>query len=348
MGKLGYSIVNVAPPDLASGVEALRKTALRDKFDLVSSNIQHKSNGQLVFKPYVVREIQGVRLGFMGVIPVDSDLSTSTTDVDDLVASDPEEAVRKLLPEVRAKSDVVVVFSHLMQRKTMQLLDDVKGIDIAISGGDGFMSQKPTEVGTDSTGKSLMLEAGDRSKYLGALTLVVGDNGKILRWTNNLHSLDKNVKEDSSVVLEVKAFQERLREVKKKEAVEASVGTNTNTGPQEKYLGANICMRCHQAAYKSWSDSPHAHTMASLEAKSMESKAECLKCHTTGYNQPSGFPNSQPEMGSVSCEQCHGYGTQHGDKDFHVKPAAESCVVCHDKANSPKFDYASYWAKIAH
>jgi hypothetical protein len=78
---------------------------------------------------------------------------------------DPTDALTALLPEVRQKAQVVVVFRHTSRkRKTQQLVDDVKGNDIAISGKDGFVNYKPTEVGNDSTGKSLVLEAGERGK----------------------------------------------------------------------------------------------------------------------------------------------------------------------------------------
>jgi len=354
MGHLGYSVVNVGPPDLAYGLEVLRQTAVKNKFELVSSNIRRKSDGKLVFKPYVIRDVKGVRVAFLGVVPVDQTLSTATTEVDDLVVDEPLECVRKLLLEVKAKADVVVVFSHLSQRKTQQLLDEVKGIDVAVSGGDGFINQKVTVVGTDSTGgKSLMLEAGERGKYLGALSLVVSEHGKILRHTNTIHTMDKNIKDDSTVVALVEDFKSKLREVRKKEAVEQVVGAGASstqsTAPQEKFLGAQVCGRCHQEALNAWKASTHATSMAVLEGKSMEASAECLKCHVTGYNMTNGYQANMPaELGSVSCEQCHGYGTQHGDKTFQAKPAAQSCTVCHDKKNSPKFEYESYWARIKH
>jgi len=152
------------------------------------------------------------------------------------------------------------------------------------------------------------------------------------------------------MAIEVTAFKERLKDVRKREAVEQAVGSttpNANT-PHEKFLGAQVCARCHQTAFDSWKDSHHATSMAVLEKKAMETSAECLKCHVTGFNQPSGYPNLSTELGSVSCEQCHGFGTLHGDKTFVMKPGAESCTTCHDKKNSPNFDYATYWKKIAH
>jgi 2',3'-cyclic-nucleotide 2'-phosphodiesterase (5'-nucleotidase family) len=350
MGNLGYSVVNVAPSDLTYGVDVLRQTALKNKFELVSANLKRKSNGEPVFKPYVVRNLKGIRVGFMGIMSEGESLGPPTSDGEDLTVTEPKEAVMAVLPELRTKADVVVLFSHVSQRKTQQLVDEVKGIDIAVSGGDSFVNFKPTEVGSDSTGKSLVLEAGGQAKYLGALVMVVSEHGKILRYTHNMHQLDKNVKDDSTIVAMVEDFKGKLRDVRKREAVEQVIGQNTQTPTpaQEKFLGAMVCQRCHQAAYEAWNKSTHAHSMKPLEAKAMETSAECLKCHVTGYSIPNGYPNAATELGSVSCEQCHGYGTLHGDKQFTVRPAAESCKTCHDSKNSPNFEYESYWARIAH
>jgi 2',3'-cyclic-nucleotide 2'-phosphodiesterase (5'-nucleotidase family) len=356
MGHLGYSVVNVAPVDLSYGVEVLRQKASEQKFALVSSNLKSKTTGKPVFEPYVIQNIKGIRVGYMGVMAEGEALGPPSGGAEDLMVVEAKEAVAALLPELRAKADVVVLFSHITQRRTQQLVDEVRGIDVAISGGDGFVNFKPTEVGSDSTGKTLVLEAGQQAKYLGALVMVVSEHGKILRYTAEMHQLDKNVKGDSTVVQLVEDFKGRLREVRKREAVEQVVGDHsgssgsspaTPAAPQEKFLGAQVCSRCHQAEFESWSRSTHAQSMKTLEAKAMESSAECLKCHVTGYSQANGYPTLQ-ELGSVSCEQCHGFGTLHGDKQFHARPGAESCTGCHDQKNSPNFRYDEYWARIAH
>ncbi len=351
MGMLHYTAANVTPVDLTYGVEALRQAAAASKVELISSNLKRKADGQFVFKPYVIKNEHGIRVAFLGVMEEGEAIAPATIEGDALQVVPPQEAVAALLPEVRAKADVVVVFSHLTQRKTQQLADEVKGIDIAISGKDGFVNYKPTEVGTDSTGKTLILEAGQQGKYLGALTFVVSEHGKILRYNHEVHSLDHNVKDDSLVAVQVTALKEQLKDVRKREAVEQVVGQQqpgASPAPHEKYLGGSICARCHADAFAAWKKSPHAAALTALEAKAMDGSAECLKCHVTGYSQPSGYPNAQTETGSVSCEECHGFGTLHGDKTFVAHPSAETCKVCHDTKNSPNFDYKKYWGQIAH
>ena len=348
MGDMGYAVVNVGPSDLLYGVPTLEETAKKAGFKLVSANILKKSTGKLLFEPYVVREFQGVRMAFVGVVAENSSIATVNPETDDFAIANVETTLTDLLPKVRKKADVVVVFTHMGARASQKLVDDIKGIDIAINGADPMVNSKPVEVGNEDIGHSLVCSAGERVKDIGALDLIVSDKGKILRWTHEMHGLDSNVPEDSTMRVQVDAFKEQLREVKKREVVEQVVGQQSPQGPHEKYLGANTCARCHEAAFKAWDASAHARSLAALEHKSMETSTECLSCHVTGHSDPEGYALNKADLGMVSCEECHGHGTTHGDTGFIAHPTPESCRVCHDKKNSPKFDYAKYWKEIAH
>lgn len=349
MGELGYSIVNVGPEDVQYGVDALKEIAKKNNFHLVSTNIVSESSNEPVFEPSVVLERGGVKLAFLGVVSNTARLDAlEGIDSAHLGILDPVETLTKAISEIRDQVDLVVVFGHLGSRKAQALVDEVRGIDVCISGGDGFVSQRAVETGDDEVGRSLTVMAGDRGKYVGALDLVISDKGDILRFENTVHGLDQNITENKEMADKVEAFKVELREVRKREAVESVVGESDNTKPTEKFVGANMCQRCHEAAYNSWSNSAHAHSMASLEGKKQETSDACLQCHVTGFQQPDGFAANRTELASVSCEQCHGYGTTHGSPGFIAKPGIESCQVCHDAKNSPNFDYHKYLDAIAH
>ena len=53
---------------------------------------------------------------------------------------------------------------------------------------------------------------------------------------------------------------------------------------------------------------------------------------------------------NVGCESCHGPGEQHSlnPKVRTLFAAKDQCLQCHDRENSPAFEYATYWSKIVH
>jgi hypothetical protein len=123
------------------------------------------------------------------------------------------------------------------------------------------------------------------------------------------------------------------------------------------YVGSAACQSCHAAEHATWAKGAHARALESLAAKGKAESADCLRCHTTGFGRPGGFPadarpSAHPGLAHVGCESCHGPG---GD---HVKEGAErigtivslgdkcdSCAVmqvcgaCHDAANDPGFEF---------
>ena len=78
----------------------------------------------------------------------------------------------------------------------------------------------------------------------------------------------------------------------------------------------------------------------------------CQTCHTTGYGMPSGFRSRarSADRVAVGCESCHGPSQAHVERPEKRTPfaAREHCTHCHDHENSPHFEFAAYWKKIAH
>jgi hypothetical protein len=125
--------------------------------------------------------------------------------------------------------------------------------------------------------------------------------------------------------------------------------------PREFALtGNNSCRDCHKAVSQAWDKSRHAHAWKSLEERGAQVDPDCQRCHATGYGLPGGFVSARhsPTLVNVGCESCHGPSRGHvREPKIHTSyfaQAGNQCVACHDHENSPKFEFASYWAKIQH
>jgi hypothetical protein len=80
----------------------------------------------------------------------------------------------------------------------------------------------------------------------------------------------------------------------------------------QTYVGARECAACHFEQFMTWRETPHAKAFDQLPEK-YRADATCLKCHTTGHGEPSGFTSMQatPALVGNSCEGCHGAGSEH-------------------------------------
>ena len=130
-----------------------------------------------------------------------------------------------------------------------------------------------------------------------------------------------------------------------------------------EFVGSAACASCHQNEHKLWSESGHARAFATLEGKREAKNADCLRCHTTGWKQPTGFPTGGAALAGVGCESCHGPGKKHVETQgkqsgtiLALTDKCDTCAIalicgtCHDDANDKGFEFAveQKLAKIKH
>ncbi len=129
----------------------------------------------------------------------------------------------------------------------------------------------------------------------------------------------------------------------------------------QTYVGEKVCTSCHFDQNLTWRKSKHAKGFEILPEK-YKSDNSCLKCHTTGFGEATGFKSLETTPGLVgtSCEACHGPGSKHVEmgkqftgkelNDAQKKFVASSiykmqpknvCVSCHMVQSHKKHpDYA--------
>jgi peroxiredoxin len=78
------------------------------------------------------------------------------------------------------------------------------------------------------------------------------------------------------------------------------------------YAGSDACAVCHAQAHDTWSVTQHALAFDTLVKHGEEHNAECVGCHTVGFNQAGGYALDQPapHLEGVQCESCHGRGVR--------------------------------------
>jgi len=124
------------------------------------------------------------------------------------------------------------------------------------------------------------------------------------------------------------------------------------------YVGSEACQSCHAAEYATWAESAHAHAIDTLRSRDRAGDADCLRCHTTAFEEPGGFPAggdvaAHPDLARVGCESCHGPGGEHVGEDARrfgtivsLGDKCDSCVIlqicgsCHDAENDPDFEFS--------
>jgi hypothetical protein len=123
-------------------------------------------------------------------------------------------------------------------------------------------------------------------------------------------------------------------------------GPEGHPHPTRRFVGAEACVDCHLEQYEFWKATEHSRAFSTLMATEQQYDMECFRCHTVGFEAPSGFrhPNSSGGFENVQCEACHGGGGLHVAGGLsYVEPnlfptPAQACVMCHDEDHDPRFN----------
>ena len=188
--------------------------------DFVAQNIKTNDFGDPVFKPYVMREINGVPCAVIGQAFPYTPIANPRYLVADWSFGIQDENMQKVVDEVRAKgARVVVLLSHNGMDVDLKMATRVRGID-AIFGGhthDGVPVAVPVaNGGSTAGGKTLVTNAGSNSKFLGVMDFEV-KGGKVVDYRYRLLPIFANQLEAdpamNALITRVRApFEVRLAE----------------------------------------------------------------------------------------------------------------------------------------
>ncbi len=145
----------------------------KGQIEFIAQNIQTQDFGDPVFKPWVMRSINGVQVAIIGQAFPYTPIANPRHMVADWRFGIQEEGVQKAVDEARAKgAQAVVLLSHNGMDVDLKLASRVRGIH-AILGGhthDGVPVAVPV---ANPGGKTLVTNAGSNGKFLGVLDLQV-------------------------------------------------------------------------------------------------------------------------------------------------------------------------------
>jgi sulfur-oxidizing protein SoxB len=163
------------------GAERVQQVVEKDfagRIDFVAQNVKTADFGDPVFKPYVIREINGVPVAIVGQAFPYTPIANPRYFVAQWTFGIQEEEMQKVVDEARGKgARVVVVLSHNGMDVDLKLASRVTGVDAILGGHTHDGVPQPTLIG-NRAGKTLVTNAGSNGKFLGVLDLEVA-SGKV-------------------------------------------------------------------------------------------------------------------------------------------------------------------------
>lgn len=183
------------------GQEVLKRRISEARFAVLGANVK----GIDTLKPYIIKDLNGIKVGVIGVVTEDTALSTHPKNVSGLKFLTAKETVGRYVSELKDKTDMLVVLSHrgfLADRALAVLVD---GIDVIVGGHSHTKVEQPATVG-----KTVIVQAWEHAKALGVLDITF-EGGKIIKVEGHLEEVRPEAgKEDRIVQPIVEKYRQKI------------------------------------------------------------------------------------------------------------------------------------------
>lgn len=179
--------------DYAYGKKQLRHLTESLTFPTLACNVADDDAQEGFLKPYVIKELNGIKIGVIGLTYPYVDITMPPDFSTGLSFTKGVEEVRQSVEVLKRQVDAIVLLSHMGLPLDVKLVSLVDGIDIVLSGHSHDRITTPIiENG------AYIVQAGSSSSFLGRLDVEV-ENGAISDVHYELIEIDESFEEDEEI-----------------------------------------------------------------------------------------------------------------------------------------------------
>lgn len=337
------------------GSRFLTDLTQKAKFQLVSANLVEKKNHQPFFKPYVIKEISGLKVGIFGLL--DDRFRPALQEKDPgLTILDPFMTSKSVTQSIRKNCDLIVLLSQLGESKDRKLARENPQIDLILGGGGEALRAVMERVN-----ETLIYRLEPRGGYLGRVDYSIPDIKRPIQFliSSERDELEKRLGRLITRTIQIKAEitkagrpdEMKAKELKFLESKQKEIEKNLMAF-QDKNFYKHIAIPVQLSVeddpkimkgidqYRTESAKLYQPRAPSLPEKGLSEKEMLAR-----------IPKDSPFVGAISCKKCHEANYRNWLKTKHAKAsetivaspryAQEECLICHSTGYGKIGEYAT-------
>jgi len=167
MELMKYDAVVIGDDEFNFGRDFLENNIAKTNIAFLACNIYDTVKKQEPFKPYIIREMAGDKIGIIGVTnPI------VAQKVSNFKFIEPKLAVREAVEKLKKENvNIIILLSHLGESEDLDLMKDVEGIDILVVG-----HSRAKEESFSRINHTLIVRSSWQGRKLGKLIITLKDN----------------------------------------------------------------------------------------------------------------------------------------------------------------------------
>ena len=181
--------------EFAYGPDNFRNIANKLNFLMLAINCYEKNSGKLVFPPFHIIDVGGLRVGVIGIAATIVDKTMPKHFSKGICFTLGNKELPKYIKQLREneKVDLIIVLSHLGYPQELKLAKEVDGIDVLLSGHTHNRIYDAVVVNN-----AIVMQSGCHGSFVGRLDLQVKDD-RIHSFRHKLINVDESITPDPNV-----------------------------------------------------------------------------------------------------------------------------------------------------
>ncbi len=353
--EMSYDAVNVGEKDLIMGSRFLLDLTQKAKFPLVSANLVEKKHQTPVFKPYIVKEISGLKIGIFGLL--DDYFSPALQEKDPhLSILDPLSTSKAITRSLREQCDLIVLLSQLGESGDRRLARENSQIDLILGGGGDALRAV-----IDRVNDIPIYRLEPRGGYLGRIDYILANTKRPIKFSisSERDEIEKRLERLISRIMQIKSEmassgqrqEMKLKELKFLETKQKELEKTLMAYEKEnvyRYTAIPVQLAVEDdpmimkgvEQYRSESAKLYTPKASSVPEKGLSEKEMLAR-----------IPKESLYVGALNCKKCHETNYRNWLKTKHAKAtqtivaspkyAQEECLMCHSTGYGKMGEYVT-------
>lgn len=207
MNTMQYDASAVGNHEFDFGLEALKSRASEASYPYLSANVKWRESDENLSSigvlPFITKEVNGIKVGIIGLTTLDTPTTTSPMNVKDLEFLNYEQAVRDAVKQINGNQpDLLFIISHVCISELNALALQLEDLNIDLIGAGHC-----NELLAQQLGSTVMLGGGSRFRTYAKARFVLDKSGSVSDVAFSTHT-NSPAEDDSEIVGLVSKWRE--------------------------------------------------------------------------------------------------------------------------------------------
>jgi len=185
---MGYHAIGIGDDDLNLGKKFLMDLSKVSHIPFLSSNVMDEDSGKPLFQRYLIKEVNGLKVGIFSLLSPDVFLGLSDPRKKGLIFQDPFETAQEMVRELGPQTDLIILLSHLGYPKDVELAQKISGIHIIIGGHTGVDLTNPPVIKN-----TVIVQNSSKGMYARKLNLTFSNKEATFYNVKTKHTYERNL-----------------------------------------------------------------------------------------------------------------------------------------------------------